>query len=92
MFCQQAFLNVEIAEKDRDYLRFLWKENPSDEESKTIIYRFLRVVFGLTCSLFLPNGTIKHHLETYELILPEIVDILKNDLYVDDLIYKEMCT
>jgi len=31
------------------------------------------------------DGTIKHHLETYELILPEIVDILKNDLYVDDL-------
>jgi len=82
---QQAFLNIEIAEKDRDFLRFLWKSNPTDADSKTIIYRFLRVVFGLTCSPFLLNATIKHHLETYELVFPEAVNVLKDDFYVDNL-------
>ncbi|XP_057297885.1 uncharacterized protein LOC130628870 [Hydractinia symbiolongicarpus] len=82
---QQAFLNIEIAEKDRNNLLFLWKENPTENDSKLIIYRFLRVVFGLTCSPFLLNGTIQHHLETYEIICPEITDVLKDDLYVDDL-------
>ncbi|XP_057292161.1 uncharacterized protein LOC130614736 [Hydractinia symbiolongicarpus] len=53
---QQAFLNIEIAEKDRNYLRFLWKENPTENDSKLIIYRFLRVVFGLTCSPFLRSN------------------------------------
>ena len=82
---QQAFLNVEVAEKDRDVLRFLWKENPTEKESKLVIFRFLRVVIGLTCSPFLLNSTIKHHLETYEMMFPEITDILADDLYVDDL-------
>ena len=82
---KKAFLNIEIAEKDRDFLRFLWKENPTEAESKIIVYRFLRVVMGLKCSPFLLNGTIKYHLETYKLSLPEICRLLADDLYVDDL-------
>ena len=81
---KKAFLQIEIAEEDRDYLRFLWKENPSDAESQIIVYRFLRVVFGLTCSPFLLSGTIKHHLDTYAQAFPEIHKILSTDLYVDD--------
>jgi len=42
-------------------------------------------VFGLTCSPILLNGTIKHHLETFELVFREVVNVLKDDFYVDDL-------
>ena len=61
---KQAFLNVEIASEHRDYLRFLWYVSNA-EKSRAVVYRFLRVVFGVTSSPFLLNGTVKHHLDQY---------------------------
>ena len=63
---KQAFLNIEISEEHKDYLRFLWYDDvTNDGEAKLIILRFLRVVFGVTSSPFLLNGTIRHHLNLY---------------------------
>ena len=56
---KQSFLNVAISPEHRDYLRFLWYDLDSEE---TIVYKFSRVVVGLTSSPFLLNATIKHHL------------------------------
>ena len=56
---KQAFLNVAISTEYRDYLRFLWYDLDSEE---TIVYKFSRVVFGLTSSPFFLNATIKYHL------------------------------
>ena len=57
---KQAFLNVGIATQHRDYLRFLWYDL---EDEQVVIYSwFLRVVFGITSSPFLLNGTVRHHL------------------------------
>ena len=50
---KQAFLNVAITPEHRDYLLFLWYALDSDE---TIVYKFCRVVFGLTSSPFLFNA------------------------------------
>ena len=51
---------------NRDFLRFLWYENVNlESDAKLIVYRFLRVVFGVTSSPFLLNGTIRHHLSKY---------------------------
>jgi hypothetical protein len=54
---KQAFLNVGIDAQHRDYLRFLWYDLQAEDE-QVVIYRFLRVVFGITSSPFLLNGTI----------------------------------
>ena len=48
---EQAFLNVN--EEERDYLRFLWVENLSEENLRIIQYRFTRVVFGMCSSQLL---------------------------------------
>ena len=69
----------------RDFLRFLWFEDILYNQ-ETITLRFKRVIFGLTCSPFLLNGTIKEHLQKY---LPlhdyrEVVLQLLENLYVDD--------
>ena len=56
---KQAFLNVAISTEHRDYLRFLWYDLDSED---TIVYKFSRIVFGLTSSPFFLNATIKHHL------------------------------
>ena len=80
---KQAFLRVRIKAQDRDSLRFHWKEPNSDA---ILVYRFTRALFGLTCSPFLLGGVLKHHLDAWEQRYPEIVQRIREGLYVDDLI------
>ncbi len=80
---KQAFLNVAISPEHRDYLHFLWYDLDSEE---TIVYKFSRVVFGLTSSPFLLNATIKHHLNRYIESEHIVFERLNKDLYVDDLV------
>ena len=52
---------VQVANADRDVLRFLWIDDPSSEDPNIVLNRFNRVVFGVTSSPFLLNGTVRHH-------------------------------
>ena len=86
MICdiRKAFLNIQVAEIDRDALRFLWVDDPCKEDPDVVTYRFTRVMFGLNCSPFLLNGTLRHHLMKYtETHRDEILKIIRS-LYVDD--------
>ena len=56
------------------------------KEKNLVIYRFLRLVFAVTSSPFLLNGTIKTHLEKYKRTDEGLVESLKEDFHVDDLI------
>ena len=49
---QQAFLQIEIDENHRGFLRFIWFNNVLSNNPSHVLVRFARVVFGLTCSLF----------------------------------------
>ena len=81
---KQVFLNIEIDEGDRDFFRFLWVENIS-EKDKIVVYKFLRVVFGVTSSPFLLGVPITSHVTKY--IVAQIVVValkkLLRDVYVD---------
>lgn len=79
---RQAFLNIGIHPEHQDFLRFLWYDAGSDGE--LITYKFLRVVFGVTSSPFLLNGTIRQHLAKYGDHDGEFVKLFLEDLYVDD--------
>ena len=80
---------MEIANHHRDLLRFLWFNDFSDPSNQLIdVLRFTRVVFGLTSSPFLLNGTIAYHLSKYvNENVPDdnVVSKLQKDLYVDDI-------
>ena len=52
-YIKQTFLNVEMSNDHKDFLHFLWYDT---NDLKIVIYRFLRVVFGLTSSPFLLNA------------------------------------
>ncbi|XP_065658112.1 uncharacterized protein LOC136082626 [Hydra vulgaris] len=78
---RQAFLNVGICNEHKDLLRFLWYD---DKNNMLIIYRFLRVVFGITSSPVLLNTTIIKHMENYSDTLKEFTKKFLRDLYVDD--------
>ena len=47
-------------------------------------YRFRRLVFGLTSSPAILNGTIEHHLSHYKEQEPQVSELLANSLYVDE--------
>ena len=83
---EKEFLNIEVDRKDRDCLRFLWVKDPLDDNSPIVIFRFCLVVFGVNCSLFLLYGTLRVHLQKYELDDPEFIAKMLSSLYVDDLV------
>ena len=80
----QAFLQVQIKEQDRDALRFHWLKDPNSQTVETL--RFTRALFGLTSSPFLLGGVIQHLLESCRQNYPDIVSEIERSLYVDDLI------
>ena len=82
---KQAFLQINIAEEHRDFLHFIWHQEFNLDEN--IILCFKRTVFGLTCSPFLLNATVKLHLEKFLSIdsFKIFIEKLLLNLYVDDL-------
>ena len=79
---EQAFLNVEMSNDHKDFLPFIWYDT---NDLKIVLYRFLRVVFGLKSSPFLLNATtIRHHLSKYIISERSLVEKFLENLYVDD--------
>ena len=81
---EKAFLMVQLNPEDRDAVRFLWPEKPEELDSPCQVYRFKVVLFGATCSSFLLNATILHHLDAVNLDM-ETKASIKDGLYVDNL-------
>ena len=49
------------------------------------IFRFTRVMFGLTASPFLRQATLRHHLAMFQKEVPTLVEQVISSLYVDEL-------
>ena len=81
---EKALLQISIDSSQRDLLRFLWVDDSEPNNVKVIKLRSARLAFGLTCSPFILNSTIRHHLDYYEDADPEFVNNVINLLYVDD--------
>ena len=91
---RKAFLKIGIADKDRDFLRFLWL----DSAGKIITFRHRRVVFGVTSSPFMLAAVICHHLnfilsslddpksDNFSRFSRANIDKLKNSFYVDNMV------
>ena len=62
---EKAFLMISLAPEDREFLRFLWVDDPLKEEPEIQVFRFARVAFGVSSSPFLLNATVRHHLESH---------------------------
>lgn len=50
-----------------------------------------RVPFGTTCSPFLLAATIRHHLDQMSVNYPETTKLLRNSVYVDDILMGAEC-
>ena len=82
---RKHFFTIVVKDTDRDALRFLWVEDPTDSFLKITEKRFTRVCSGLISSMGHLGETINHHLEKYRKQMPEVVKKSENPLYVDDL-------
>ena len=58
---KKAFLMIEIQEKDRDILRFLWYRDLFKRNSEVVHLRFTRLVFGLRPSPAILGAVIAQH-------------------------------
>ena len=81
---EKAFLNIEVNPAERNLLRFLGVDDINSPNPEVITLRFTRLVFGLVCSPFILNVTLRNHLTRYENIDPEFVAAVVRALYVDD--------
>ena len=82
---EKAFLQISVAESDRNYLRFLWFDNVFAEQPTITRNRFARMVFGVTSSPFGLNGTIREHAKNYEFD-SKFYDAVLLSFFVDDII------
>ena len=78
---KKAFLQIAIDEDHRDFLRMIWYENVFAQNPTVKILRFPIVVFGLTLSPFILNGTVRIRKTEH---IKAIIQKLTGDLYVDD--------
>ena len=83
---EKAFLMILISEQDRDALRFLWVHNIDEEQLRVRPLRFTRFVFGVASSPFLLNTTIRHHLNKFSNSHCDLVELLEESTYVDDIV------
>jgi ribonuclease HI len=80
---EKAFLNIQLAETDRKYTKFLWLSDPLDPDGTLKTYRFKSVLFGSVSSPFMLHAVVKTHLDKYP--SPVTVD-LQNNIHVDNVI------
>lgn len=83
---EKAFLMISVTPRDRDVLRFLWVNDIDAGNPEVVPLRFARVVFGVSCSPFLLNATIKYHIDKYCSSHSEVVKTLLQSIYVDDVV------
>ena len=56
---------VDVDERDRDILQFLWIDDSNNNLPRSEVLRFVRVTFGVSSGPLLLNATIRHHTEQY---------------------------
>ena len=62
---EKAFLSISTTPEQRDLLQFIWVDDITKDNPNLVVFWFLRLIFGLNASLFILNGTIRHHLLKY---------------------------
>ncbi|GFX18130.1 uncharacterized protein TNCV_1578091 [Trichonephila clavipes] len=79
---RKAFLQISLHENDMNFLRFLWCEGGNLE--KAVIYRHLRVGFGVSCSPFLLAAVLNHHFKQAPEPLEKAAEKLIDLMFVDN--------
>lgn len=74
---------ISLTPEDREFVRFLWIDDPFKTEPKLQVLRFARVVFGVSSSPFLLNATVRY-LESHTDTHRELIEKILRSIYMDD--------
>ncbi|XP_006813576.1 uncharacterized protein LOC102802412 [Saccoglossus kowalevskii] len=83
---EKAFLQIRLAEDDKQYTKFLWLFDPTDINSPFVTYQFTSVLFGAMCSPFILNAAIKTLMNNHNNNDSASVRDLQHNIYVDDVV------
>ena len=67
---EKAFHMLRISDQDKDSLRFLWVNDPYSEDPELLVFRFLRVIFGLRSKYIkraFVNSKLRFDVESFDL-------------------------
>ena len=79
----KMYREVELAAKDKDFHRFLWRPDPQQEIRD---YRMTRVTFGISASPYLAVRTLQQTAVDHGKDHPEAAQHIRSSFYVDDLL------
>ena len=84
---KQAFLQIEVNQSYRDFLRYLWYDFITADNPSIVAFRFARILFGLNSSPFLLQGTLQMHVSKCNFTYHDVHLAQKfiRDLYMDDI-------
>ena len=80
---EKAFLQIGMAEKDRDAYRVLFVDDPFKDDPEIVELRFTTVTFGVGPSMW-HLGAVVQHLANYVEEYPDLVKKIESGLYADD--------
>ncbi len=72
---------IHLAEADRDFHRFVWRNDPKEP---LLDYRMSRVTFGVSASSYAANMSIKQNALELSGLYPLAAQAVMNNFYVDD--------
>ena len=78
----KMYLNIGIEEKDRDFLRFLWRD--CDPKKEVQAYRMTKVTFGIRDSAHLATQALLRQAEKHRILYPDVYDVCTEDRWMDD--------
>ena len=81
---EKAFLQIRIRESGRDCLRFHWVEATNND--KIDIFRFVRLVLGLTQPPFILDRTLDVHFNNSGQEFREVTEKVRDGVYVENLV------
>ena len=78
----EMYMQIKIAEKDRQFVRFLWRD--LDQSRSPDIFQFNRVAFGLNASPFLSQYVTQQHAQKHCNEFGRAADTILKSTYMDD--------
>ena len=79
----KMYMSLQLRQEDQRYARFVWR---SRSDKKISTYAFQKTPWGLADSSFKCIQVLRRHAALYEKEHPEIMKVIHNNFYVDDLL------
>ena len=80
---KEMFSQISLADVDRRFHRFLWRNMQEAEEP--VVYEAIRLVFGDCASPFLAQKVLLQHAKMMQDKYPKAAEVLQTGMYVDDI-------